>query len=274
MPIWPFLLPRNITACCHLRYLLGSGCNSITYHSDSAPRVFKGNQANSAVSQTTWSPANNSFGWFASGSTRQFTTNKEPLHSTMAFHCSGFCVQSPQEHSPSTTVNGVLRLHHRHSNNDHHPSTSQDGSHTEGSLTYSRIWVNPDKNPIMYYWHIFSHQASSSSGSPSFLALAGPEESGPIALSDVMDTTVSESRDRFTVVENSVIHTPFQTNLEAQSFNSDRNRCLQGGFGGRVCHRTKTGGRWHRKKVTFPDQKSAWKCIGNVSVEFTIQNLE
>jgi len=28
------------------------------------------------------------------------------------------------------------------------------------------------------------------------------------------------------------------------------------------------------KKVTFPDQKSAWKCIGNASVEFTIQNLE
>jgi len=30
-----------------------------------------------------------------------------------------------------------------------------------------------------------------------------------------------------------------------------------------------------QEKVTLPDQKSAWtECIGNVSVEFTIQNLE
>ena len=108
------------------------------------------------------------------------------------------------------------RLHHRHHNNDHLPPTSQDGSHTEGSFTSSRIWVNP--NPSMFYWHIDSHQASNFSGSPSFLGLARPKGSGPPALSDVrpgLDTTVSGSQDQFTVVENSVIYTPFYTNLEA-----------------------------------------------------------
>ena len=130
----------------------------------------------------------------------------------------GFCDQPFQEHNLSDTADGVLRLCHRHCNNDRHPPTSQDGKHTERSLTSSRIWVNPDQNPGMFYWHTGSHQASNSSGFPSFSGLAGPEESGPPVQSDVrpnLDTTLPGSQDRFTVVENSVIHTLFHTILEA-----------------------------------------------------------
>jgi len=70
--------------------------------------VFKGNQANSTVSQIAWSPTNNIFGRFTSGSTKQSTTNEEPLHNTMAVYCPGLRDQFPQEHNLSNSTDRVL----------------------------------------------------------------------------------------------------------------------------------------------------------------------
>jgi len=63
----------------------------------------------------------------------------------------------------------------------------------------------------MLYWHSGSHQTSSSTGSPSFPGLEGPEESGPPSLSGIgpgLATTVPGSQDGFTAVENTTNHKP------------------------------------------------------------------
>jgi len=68
------------------------------------------------------------------------------LSTTLVVYCPGLHDQFPQEHNLSNSTDRVLGFCHKHSDDDHHPSTLQDGSHTEGSLLPPRSWISPNKD--------------------------------------------------------------------------------------------------------------------------------